>query len=720
MFKNATAMDGRSSDLKSWKAMMLIAVLILSVFAAVVVVDSDSSSAAEGDPPTITLSESSVTLYSNGTGTAKAKEITVTINNYTTGLTLTASSASTTHATVSPATQSLSSGTTKITITAMAKTTGSISITVKLLSGTTEKDTETVAVTVKKYVEEVKIVDSSGKEYPSNTLTMEYNKTTPTTVDVDASVKPDDANQKDVTWSTSNSKIVTVNSDGKLTAIAPGTATIKATAKDGSQKEGTLTVNVVVPVTGISLAVDGQATVKIKHTINVIATILPEDATNKNITVTTSNPNLLKLKGSIPAPVGNKITFTLEAIGDVTTPTDVTVTATTVDKGKTATCTIKVERVPITGVELDHKTLEIEMDDTDAKLVSKPIPEDATVSEVTWSSSDTSVATVDSNGKIKPVKIGYTTITATTKEGGFKAECLVTVTNNITIDLVASQDSQGNATLTDTQVTNTITEINKLVANKQYPLIAIDAGFSYNLTIQSNLVKAIQDANGSQLYADFLLGEILFDADTIDSIDASGKTVGISFIKVDESKYPKFGACYIYDISILKDGNKIETNFGSDRAEIAIYHDLETGEDKDKLLAAYVIREDYGLKIKDASVITDGDWDESAVVIKAPHMSLFMFMFHESEYVKTAGIDTVIAIVFLVIIVILAAGIAFFTFNENASEKLQNLFKRNNTKRPPMSPPGQNPYGYYPGNQFNGYGNNYNNYNNNNGNNNYR
>ena len=101
-------------------------------------------------------------------------------------------------------------------------------------------------------------------------------------------------------------------------------------------------------------------------------------------------------------------------------------------------------------------------------------------------------------------------------------------------------------------------------------------------------------------------------------------------------------------------------------------------------------------------------------------MSLFMFMFHESEYVKTAGIDTVIAIVFLVIIVILAACIAFFTFNENASEKLQNLFKRNNTKRPPMSPPGQDPYGYYQNNQFNGYGNNYNNYNNNNGNNNYR
>ena len=101
-------------------------------------------------------------------------------------------------------------------------------------------------------------------------------------------------------------------------------------------------------------------------------------------------------------------------------------------------------------------------------------------------------------------------------------------------------------------------------------------------------------------------------------------------------------------------------------------------------------------------------------------MSTFMFMFHESEYIKTAGINTTIAIVFLVIVVILAAGIAFFTFNENASEKLQNLFKRNNTKRPPMSPPGQDPYGYYPGNQFNGYGNNYNNYNNNNGNNNYR
>ena len=715
MFKNATVMDGRSSDLKSWKAVMLIAVLILSVFAAAMVADSELSDATD---PSITVKPTGpLTLYSNGT-TDKTKEIEVTIDPQgKTNLTLSVT-CSNSKVSVSSSSPTITNNKAKFTITASSAGTSTVTVTLNN-TGLTTAPTATINVTVKTYVETVEIVDSSGASIPDHKMTLEKTKTAL----IKEKVGPAAASDKSVTWSSSDSSIVKVEktqNEVKLTAVGPGTATIKAKANDGSNKEGILTVNVEVKVTGVTLEVVGEPTVKIKHTIKVIATIEPADATNKNITVTTDNPSLLGVVTPIPDPVGNKITFELLGKGDTSSPTNVKVTVTTQDQQKTATTSIKVERIPVKGITLDHKTLQIEMDDKGVKLVGKTDPEDATVSDILWSSSDTTVATVDSSGNITPVKVGYTTITATTKEGGFKAECLVTVTNNITIDLVASQDSQGNATLTDTQVTNTITEINKLVANKQYPLIAIDAGFSYNLTIQSNLVKAIQDANGSQLYADFLLGEVLFDADAVDNIDTSGKTVGISFTEVDESKYPKFGACYIYDISILKDGNKIETNFGSDRAEIAIYHDLKTGEDKDKLLAAYVIREDYGLKIKDASVITDGDWDESAVVIKAPHMSLFMFMFHESEYVKTAGIDTVIAIVFLVIIVILAAGIAFFTFNENASEKLQNLFKRNNTKRPPMSPPGQEPYGYYPGNQFNGYGNNYNSYNNNNGNNNYR
>ena len=712
MFKNATAMNGRSSDFKSWKAVMLIAVLILSVFCAVTVVDSDDSDAAAS----VSVSPKNITVYENGSSSQKTKTVTVTVDKGgVDAARLEVTSSDSTKVRVSSESPSISGTTATFTVTGVGVTTTEVTITVKLKdTGAATDPSDTVKVTVKKIVKSVKIVDSSGKDIPDKKLSMQTGKT----AEVKATINPAEATDPTVKWTSDNEKAVTVV-NGKLTAVGAGTAKITIEANDESKAKDSITVTVEdIKVTGVTLEVVGEPSVKIKSKITLIATIMPADATHKEIDISIERSDLLKVDSKTTAD--NKVTYVLEATGDTTTPANVKVTVTTKDQQKTASVSIKVERIPVTGITLTPKSIEIEMDDKDKKLEGKTVPVNATVDEIIWASSDPSVATVDTTGKITPVKVGYTTITATTKEGGFKAECLVTVTNNITIDLVASQDSQGNAILTDTQVTNTITEINKLVANKQYPLIAIDAGFSYNLTIQSNLVKAIQDANGSQLYADFLLGEVLFDADAVDSIDTSGKTVGISFTEVDESKYPKFGACYIYDISILKDGNKIETNFGSDRAEIAIYHDLKTGEDKDKLLAAYVIREDYGLKIKDASVITDGDWDESAVVIKAPHMSLFMFMFHESEYVKTAGIDTVIAIVFLVIIVILAAGIAFFTFNENASEKLQNLFKRNNTKRPPMSPPGQNPYGYYPGNQFNGYGNNYNNYNNNNGNNNYR
>ena len=84
------------------------------------------------------------------------------------------------------------------------------------------------------------------------------------------------------------------------------------------------------------------------------------------------------------------------------------------------------EAVPVTGLTVSPETKTIKVNET-AKLTATIAPADASNKKVTWSNSNTSVATVDANGKIKGIAEGTATITATSDEGGYTATCEVTV-----------------------------------------------------------------------------------------------------------------------------------------------------------------------------------------------------------------------------------------------------------------------------------------------------
>ena len=91
------------------------------------------------------------------------------------------------------------------------------------------------------------------------------------------------------------------------------------------------------------------------------------------------------------------------------------------------TVTINARPVPVTGIALDKETASIGTGDGTLTLTPIFTPETATNKNVTWASSDTSVATVD-GGVVTPLKKGTATITATTEDGNFSASCIVTVT----------------------------------------------------------------------------------------------------------------------------------------------------------------------------------------------------------------------------------------------------------------------------------------------------
>lgn len=222
-------------------------------------------------------------------------------------------------------------------------------------------------------------------------------------------ILPTDVSNTNVTWTSSDLSVATVDAQGVVTAVSAGTATITVTTSDGS-KTATCAVTVTNPVvhvesvslnkTSLSLTVGGTETIQ--------ATVSPSTASNTNVTWSSSNTSV--------ATVSNG-TVTAQAVG--------TATITASAGGKSATCTVTVS-IPVTGVSLD-KTITSVHTGNRLSLNATLIPSNATNKNVTWASSNTSVATVNANGFVTPVAAGSTTITVKTEDGSKTKSCVVTV-----------------------------------------------------------------------------------------------------------------------------------------------------------------------------------------------------------------------------------------------------------------------------------------------------
>jgi uncharacterized protein YjdB len=224
-----------------------------------------------------------------------------------------------------------------------------------------------------------------------------------------ATITPSDATDKAVAWTSSDTNIATIGADGKITAVAGGTATIKVTTHDGNFL-AECKVTVIVPVTGISLNKTTSTLVRGTED-TLMATILPGDATNKTVLWATSNSDVCTVDNN------GKVT----AVNAGTT----VITATSEDGGFVAQCTVTAV-VLVTGVSLNKESLTL-VKGTNETLNATITPADATDKAVAWSSSDPSIATVDVTGKVTAIAGGSTTITATTHEGNFTGECKVSV-----------------------------------------------------------------------------------------------------------------------------------------------------------------------------------------------------------------------------------------------------------------------------------------------------
>ncbi len=143
-----------------------------------------------------------------------------------------------------------------------------------------------------------------------------------------ATVLPADANDKTVTWDTSDDSVVTVN-NGIVEAVGAGNAIITVTTSDGG-KTATCEINVtnkIISVTGVSLD-KGELEMSVGNSATLVATITPIDATNQELIWSSTNSGV--------ASVDNDGVVTANSVGEAI------ITVETVDGGYKAYCVIKV------------------------------------------------------------------------------------------------------------------------------------------------------------------------------------------------------------------------------------------------------------------------------------------------------------------------------------------------------------------------------------------
>lgn len=231
---------------------------------------------------------------------------------------------------------------------------------------------------------------------------------------LEAAVTPNDYIGR-VSWESSDTSVLRVLSNGKVVAVGQGEAVITASV-------GECTSSVTITVTGEQPGESGLTGVSLdRYTLTLYA---GEEA--EQLTAT------LKPEGTeatIRWTSSNQTAATVSQDGKVT-PLSAGVTVVTAAAGDyRASCivTVQPKRVRVTGIRFDEPTHTLMMGST---VTLQPIiaPDDATVKNLTWVSSDEQTATVSRTGIVTALSVGETTITATTVDGGYSAEIKIIVT----------------------------------------------------------------------------------------------------------------------------------------------------------------------------------------------------------------------------------------------------------------------------------------------------
>ena len=381
----------------------------------------------------------------------------ITLNAHTENLITSWESSDTNVATVTPGSAVTGDVTATVNLTG---TVGSTTITVT----DSENNLDSITITVNQYVAATSIETTleDGAEIPQGK-----------SVSIGASVLPSNASYKDITYSVSEGNTYAmVSSEGVIKGLkesGDNTVTIHMEQADGITKD--LSVKITKSITEVfdivfsSASTDsnresddilsliesgsdaiksitgskiyasqngikmgsssnvGSLTIKLKESYSLTQIILNAKKYNKDTGELVVN-NKTASEGSLGSSLSD-LTFTLD--GDETDTITITTTSKRAYLKSISITAGPIPPVAVTGVSLNSSSLNLKIGDT-STLTATVLPAKADNKQVTWSSNNESVATVDQNGKVTAIGVGSTSVIVTTVDGGFTASCTVNVT----------------------------------------------------------------------------------------------------------------------------------------------------------------------------------------------------------------------------------------------------------------------------------------------------
>ena len=225
------------------------------------------------------------------------------------------------------------------------------------------------------------------------------------------SVLPENAYNKNVSFESADAGIAAVNANGVVTGVSAGETTITVTTEDGGFT-GACAINVYnQAVTGVTIE-PSEAELNVGSSTKLTATVLPENASNKNVVYSVDDESILSVDQD-----GNVTGLSLGTA---------TVTVTTEDGGFTASAEITVIPVQVTGVSISPKAASVDLGRT-IQLTASITPSNATNKNLSWSVSDETIISVDDRGTVTGLSLGTATVIVTTEDGGFSASAEITV-----------------------------------------------------------------------------------------------------------------------------------------------------------------------------------------------------------------------------------------------------------------------------------------------------
>ena len=232
-----------------------------------------------------------------------------------------------------------------------------------------------------------------------------------------ANVLPTDADDKTIVWSSENSDIASVTNDGVVTGHKAGTTKIIVTTNANGLKDECM-LTVLQPATGIVLDRQNISFANIGETVQLTANVLPENASNKNVSWASSDTKVAIVSNGKVVCTGYGTTV---------------ISAVSEDGGYMATCIITANKNVIlpSSITLDKSNATINVGES-FTLNANVLPDNADNKIIVWNSDDADIASVNNEGEVTGIKAGTTKIIAMTQANDLKAECLITVLQPVT------------------------------------------------------------------------------------------------------------------------------------------------------------------------------------------------------------------------------------------------------------------------------------------------